>query len=231
MEEQWTRFLTPRDREHLAATGLDQRHRFGLGQRPALLVVDDYYAAVGIERESLLDSIRTWPWSCGLDGWAALDRTVGLLTAARRAGIPIVYLRDMPGFPSPWGPRVPRAGLPEIPDELADRANEIVAEVAPLEGELVLEKAAASAFHGTPLLFHLNYLDVDTLLVCGEATSGCVRATVVDGATFRYRVGVIADCCFDRSEASHWINLFDIDLKYGDVMSADAVEAYLMTLS
>jgi nicotinamidase-related amidase len=178
----------------------------------------------------LLDSIRTWPWSCGLDGWAALDRTVGVLSAARGARIPIVYLRDMPGFPSPWGPRTPRPDLPEIPGDFASRANEIVAEVAPLDGELVLEKSAASAFHGTPLQFHLNYLDVDTLLVCGEATSGCVRATVVDGATFRYRVGVVADCCFDRTEASHWINLFDRDLKYGDVMSADAAESYLEAL-
>ena len=227
LEEQWMRFLTPRDRQHLAATGLDQRHRFGLGERPALLLVDDYYAAVGTERKPLLESIRTWPWSCGLEGWAALDRTVGLLAAARRAGIPVVYMRDMPGFPSPWGAREPRPGLPEIPPELRDRANEIVAEVAPIEGELMLEKTAPSAFQGTPLSFHLTYLRVDTLIVCGETTSGCVRATVVDGATLRYRVAVVADCCFDRTEASHWINLFDMDLKYADVMDADAVEEYL----
>ena len=230
MEEKWLAFLTERDKAHLAATGLDRREVFGLGTRPALLVVDDYYAALGTKREELLDSVTTWPWSCGLEGWRAIDKTIELLDAARGARTPIVFLRGMPDFPSPWGPRESRESLDHIPAELRKRANEIVDELAPQPGELVLEKAAASAFHGTPLLFHLNYLQVDTLIVCGETTSGCVRATVVDGATYRYRVAVVAECCFDRTEASHWINLFDMDLKYADVMGFEAVVQYLQSL-
>lgn len=230
MEEKWSQFLTARDQEHLRVTGLAQRFRFGLGERPVVIVVDDYYTAVGTQREELLESVRTWPWSCGLEGWAALDRTAGLLAAARSAGAPIVYSRDMTGFPSPWGAREPRPGLPQIPRGLRQRGNDIVAEVAPYAGDLVLDKAAPSAFHGTPLLSHLTYLQADTLIVCGETTSGCVRATVVDGASFRFRVAIVADCCFDRTEASHWINLFDMDLKYGDVMDADDTEAYLAAL-
>ena len=87
--------------------------------------------------------------------------------------------------------------------------------------DLVLTKIGPSGFHETPLDTVLRARDVDTLLVCGEATSGCVRATVVDACTRGYRVGVVGDCCFDRFEASHWVSLFDMDQKYADVFSAD----------
>lgn len=68
----------------------------------------------------------------------------------------------------------------------------------------------------------------NTLLVCGEATSGCVRATVVDACVLGYAVGVIADCCFDRLEASHWTSLFDMDQKYADVLEMSAIAQYLV---
>jgi nicotinamidase-related amidase len=72
-------------------------------------------------------------------------------------------------------------------------------------------------------------LSADTLIVCGETTSGCVRATVVDGATYRYRIGIVSDGCFDRTQASHWINLFDMHQKYGEVMDVDAAKGYVRT--
>ena len=89
----------------------------------------------------------------------------------------------------------------------------------------MIEKAAPSGFHGTPLAFQLNYLDVDTIVVCGETTSGCVRATVVDGATYRFSVGVVADCCFD-AQSSHYISLFDMHQKYADVIDLDDALSY-----
>ena len=87
-----------------------------------------------------------------------------------------------------------------------------------------------SGFHETPLDTVLRGRDADTLLVCGEATSGCVRATVVDACTRGYRVGVVGDCCFDRFEASHWMSLFDMNQKYTDVFSADHAIEYLRDL-
>ena len=100
-------------------------------------------------------------------------------------------------------------------------------EIAPQPGELVVEKAAASAFFGTPLLMHLIYLGVDTIVTCGETTSGCVRASVVDGCTYRFRMSVVEECTFDRTEASHAINLFDMNQKYADVLPLDEILKYL----
>jgi nicotinamidase-related amidase len=99
--------------------------------------------------------------------------------------------------------------------------------VKPVAGELVIEKAAPSAFQGTPLAFQLQSLGIDTLIVCGETTSGCVRASVVDGATARFRMGVVKECVFDRTEASHYINLYDMHHKYADVVSLDMAKEYL----
>jgi nicotinamidase-related amidase len=117
-----------------------------------------------------------------------------------------------------------------VPRELRHRANEIIEEVAPQPGELVLKKAAPSAFAGTPLQFHLQYEGIDTIIVCGETTSGCVRASVVDGCTLRFKMGVVEECCFDRTQASHWINLFDMHQKYADVIDRFQAARYFESL-
>ena len=91
-------------------------------------------------------------------------------------------------------------------------------------------KQAPSAFFCTPLITYLTQLKVDTLLTCGESTSGCVRASVVDAASHRFKVSVIEDCTFDRGQASHAINLFDMQAKYADIVTVAEVEEYLATL-
>ena len=106
-------------------------------------------------------------------------------------------------------------------------ADDIVDQVAPLPGEPVIAKSAPSAFGGTPLAGLLSYLGVDTVLVVGEATSGCVRATVVDAASHRLRVVVVEECVYDRFEASHAINLFDMHQKYADVLPLAEVLGWL----
>lgn len=86
-------------------------------------------------------------------------------------------------------------------------------------------KTKPSAFFGTPLLSFLIDLKVDTLMVCGVSTSGCVRATVIDAFSNNLRVQVIEDGCFDRLETSHAINLCDMNAKYADVIpSTEALE-------
>lgn len=228
----WDPFLTDQDREHLKLWGKTELN--GFGSKPALLVIDDYYSVVGHERKPILESIKDWPMSCGLEGWAAIDKTATLLSIARGCGVPVVYARGLDGFPSPWAR--PRSGqsrrmdLSNLPPEIRAMGNEIIAEVAPLPGELVIEKAAASAFQGTPLMFHLTALGVDTVIVVGETTSGCVRATVVDAATYRLRVGIVEECCFDRTQAAHAINLFDMHQKYGDVIDIPQAEEYFRSL-
>jgi nicotinamidase-related amidase len=230
----WEEFLTERDMEHLKSWG--KKEDWGFGDRPALLVVDDYYSVLGTEREPILESIKKWPMSCGMEGWEAIDKTVELIAGAREADVPVIYLHGIEGKPlGHWAGRITsqkreRRNLDHLPPEIRSKANEIVAEIAPQPGDLVIEKAAASGFHGTPLLFQLNYLDVDTVITCGETTSGCVRASVVDGATYRFNMGVVADCCFDRTEASHWINLFDMHQKYADVITLDLALEYFASV-
>jgi nicotinamidase-related amidase len=219
----WTDFLTERDNAVLAATSWAKQEPFGLGTRPAVVVVDLYYAALGLPRADILDAVRDWPSSCGQEGWAAVDRTARVLATARAAGAKVIYLHATP-------PNFGRRNR-KPPKRLAARAgldpNAIVAEVAPRADDIVLTKIGPSAFHQTPLDTVLRSGGYDTVLVCGEATSGCVRSTVVDGCVAGYRIGVIGDCCFDRFEASHWVSLFDMNQKYADVIAADQAEEYL----
>jgi len=221
----WDGYLTPSDIEHLAC---NPDKRVGFGARPALLLVDLYRAVFGDAPEPLLQAIKTWPSSCGLAGWNALPHIQRLLGAARDAKIPIVHITMlgdsgmMGWYDAAHRDHVPRsASLDPAAVACKLRAGEIVDEVKPLPGEVVLKKTAPSAFWGTPLAAHLNLHQIDTLIVCGEATSGCVRASVVDAASYRYRVQVVEECVFDRHEATHALNLFDMHQKYADVISLD----------
>ncbi|MFN0094010.1 MAG: isochorismatase family protein [Dehalococcoidia bacterium] len=226
----WEPYLSERDRAHLRA-GYDKKELFGFGKNPVLLVIDDYYSVLGLERQPFFDSIKKWPMSCGLEGWEAIDKTVELIRHARSNDVPVIYVHGMEKGFVPWGRRANRERLANLTPEERAKANVIVDEIAPLDGDLIIQKAAASAFQGTPLSFHLNYHGVDTVIACGETTSGCVRASVVDGATHRYAMGVVEECCFDRTESSHYINLFDMNQKYADVISIPEAAAYFQTIS
>jgi nicotinamidase-related amidase len=210
----WTNFLTEQDRALLDKTIWTKPRDFGLGERPALLIVDDYYGALGLPRAPILDVLAEWPSATGEDGWAAIDRTVPLLAAARSAGIPVVFFTA-----SKRNSRSFRGTTINAPTS-EERRHEIVAELAPSDDEPVLYKVGPSGFFSTPLNFYLRGWGCDTVLVCGESTSGCVRATVVDAYQHGYRVGLVADCCFDRIQASHWMSLFDMRQKYADLIDA-----------
>jgi maleamate amidohydrolase len=223
----WDRFLTDQDRAHVARRPV--RHS-GLGVVPALVLVDLYRSVFGDRPQPLLESVEEWPASCGMAGWEALPHIQAVLEAARNAGIAIVHvtsLSDLPHWRRPGdGTARSRSVQPDGPDPF-----EIVPEVAPMDGEPIIRKAAPSAFWGTPLVGYLNQLRVDTVVVVGESTSGCVRATVVDAASHRFRVAVIEDAVFDRHEAAHAINLFDMEQKYADVIGLDDAIDYLRSLS
>jgi nicotinamidase-related amidase len=229
-ERVWDRFLTAADKAHVARA---RDRRVGRGQQPALLLIDLYRAVFGDKAEPVLEAIETWPSSCGLAAWKALPHIQTLLAAARSAGIPIIHITmladaGMPGwYEAAHGVAVgPRPTDPAALDRQR-RGPEIIDELAPIHGEVVLRKSAPSAFSGTPLMAELHRLDVDTLIVAGESTSGCVRASVVDAASYRFRVSVIEECVFDRHEAPHAINLFDMHQKYADVIPLEDALAYI----
>jgi nicotinamidase-related amidase len=228
----WEPFLTEQDRAHLART---PDRRVGFGSRPALLLIDLYRWVFGDRPRPLLEAIEDWPGSCGLAAWDALPAIQRLIGACREFGLPVVHMTGldgagMPGWSEASHSGIGRGGVASaaaVPSERRKHRYDIIDEVAPIDGEVVLRKTTPSAFNGTPLVHHLVSQGVDTLIVAGESTSGCVRASVVDGCSYRFRMIVVEECVFDRHEATHAINLFDMHTKYADVLSLSEVEAHL----
>jgi maleamate amidohydrolase len=220
-ERVWDKFLTEQDKLHVEKQG---GRAGGFGDRPALLMIDLYRWVFGDRPQPLAEAVKEWPGSCGLSAWEALPHIQALLAAARDADIPVVHVTGLHESESgvrPWArPRRRRevATDPAMENRRA-RMFDIVDELAPVPGEALVRKASPSAFFGTPLVAHLNAMGVNTLIVAGESTSGCVRASVVDGCTYRYRMVIVEECVFDRHEAAHAINLFDMSQKYADVVS------------
>ena len=214
----WRDLIGARDREVLEAAGYG--HAVGLGETPALLVVDVTYGFVGREPLPVLESIRTYPSSAGEAGWEAIEVIERLLAAARGAGVPVLYSAGT-GEPGRWTDKRP-SHVRQPPD-----AYEIVERIAPQPGETVIRKDKPSSFFGSPLAERLVELGVDSLIVCGGTTSGCVRATVVDAFSHDLRVTVVEDAVFDRVELSHAAALLDMEQKYADVRPSDEVIAEL----
>lgn len=230
MPRVWDTYLTEQDKAWLAKR---PDARLGFGERPGLLLIDLYRWVFGDRPQPLLEAIAEWPSSCGLAAWNALPHIRRLLEAARARGVPVFYSTDIEndeyGFVG-WAKRSKgRRGDPPSAAEQARLAGRyaIVPEIAPQPGDVVVQKSAPSAFSGTPLLGQLNARGVDTLVVAGESTSGCVRASVVDAATHRFNTIVAEECVFDRHEATHALNLFDMHQKYADVVGLDEILAYL----
>jgi nicotinamidase-related amidase len=222
----WDQFLTENDRAHLAGS----RHQnIGFGEKPALLLIDIYRGVMGDEPQPLMEAIKTWPSSTGLAGWEAVKHVQRLLGVAREGGIPVIHATGNIEIPH-WSDRR-HGGRPKADDPATEDRNrrrfDIIDEVAPIPGEIIIRKSSPSAFFGTTLAPHLNYIDVDTLIVCGESTSGCVRASVVDGCSHRYRVMVVEEGVWDRHEACHAMSLFDMNQKYADVVNVDETIEWL----
>src|SRR5215207_7612953 len=177
-----------------------------LGTRPGIIVVDMTYAFV--------DDRFATGW--GATGWPCVAAIERLLARARPLGVPIFYstgkLAHNPAERGRWKGTSTALG-PQLP-----KAHDIIPQIAPREGDSVVTKRYPSAFFGTELASLLTYHGVDTLIVTGMVTSGCVRATVVDAFSYNYIVVVPEECVADRGELPHKVNLFDIHQKYGDVM-------------
>ncbi len=196
-----------------------------VGPSPALLAVDLYELVYQGGPRPVAEVARTYPSSCGEYAWAAIEPTQRLFAAARAAGIPIAYstneTRPESRPMTVWATRRQRSAPPS-PEVYAIRP-----EFKPQPGDLVVHKLRASAFFGTALISHLTQLGVRTVIICGESTSGCVRASVLDAYSNGFHVVLVEECCFDRFLLSHKINLFDIHHKYADVLGVDAVIAHL----
>ena len=227
----WHKFLTDRDKEVFGSAGYETRA--GFGKRPALLVIDVNYAFCGDKREPILESVKRWRNSCGEDAWDALPVLQKLIETARDREVPVIYttgVRRADNWDNgSWSWKNTRAGENKVRITNHDQ-NEIMPQIAPGPRDIVIYKQKPSAFFGTNLLSYLVLLQCDSLIVTGTTTSGCVRASVLDSFSNNFRNTVVEDGCFDRSQASHAINLCDMNAKYSDVLRSDEVLDYLNSL-
>ncbi len=194
--------------------------RLGFGRRPAVLVVDFVNA-------------YTTPGAAlfAPDVVQAVRETAPLLALAREKAAPVIYTRVLYSRSGRDGgifvQKVPVLRMMVEGEPLA----EITPELPPAAEDVILIKQYASAFFGTSLAAMLTALGVDTLILTGCSTSGCVRATAVDGMQHGFRVIVPRECVADRHPGPHEANLFDIDSKYGDVVHKAEVMAYLLRIA
>jgi maleamate amidohydrolase len=189
--------------------------------RSCLLVVDLTEAFIG-PRLPALEAARESRTACGLAAWDALPRIGELETLFRHAGRPVVFAKPQ------WSEERLLGGT-TVGGAIATSDDPIPLQVGPLAGELVLPKTKASAFLGTPLLTYLVKAGVDTVVIGGSTTSGCVRATAVDASSYGFDVIVVSDACFDRSDLSHRVALYELDVKYATTLSVSEVSQAIDT--
>ena len=187
----------------------------GLGQRPALVLVDiirgftDPDCPLGSEADDVVEANRK------------------LLAAFRSMGLPVLFTTVV--YHDDHQARVFRDRVPAL--ELLKPDShwiEVDPRLEPLAGERIIEKQWASGFFKTDLDQLLRSLGVDSLVVTGLTTSGCVRATAVDGLQYDYKVVVPAEAVGDRNPDAHCANLFDLNAKYADVLDLDTVLNYIL---
>lgn len=215
-------YLTDTERDVFDIAGYGKRQ--GLGKAPLLLVVDMTYNFVGESSKPILDAARERRGSCGEYGWNAMPDIKAVIQAFRQKNLPIAYTRisdqDFSLNNSGFGSKNHRA-TDDKERQISLEGNLIVADIAPEPGEIVIDKQKPSAFFGTPLQSYMVSGGIDSIVLVGCTTSGCVRATAVDAFSLSYRVTVVSSGVFDRFELSHYASLFDLDCKYADVITAD----------
>lgn len=195
-------------------------NRVGFGSRPAVLSIDFLKAYTVPGAPFYAEGVVR-----------AVAESVELYDAARAVGVPVIYSRvfyDPEGLQGGMFVRKVPALRALTPDSELAAFDE---RIEPKEGDLVFVKQYPSSFFGTSLASMLTAQRIDTVILTGCSTSGCVRATAIDAVSYGYHVIVPAECVGDRHDRPHQANLFDIDAKYGDVMPKREVLEHLRGLA
>lgn len=211
----WEDLLSEQDKQVITKAGYDTEgasswESRGLGTNPLVLVIDMQRLIVGKD-EPILDAIEEHRTAVGEIAWETIDHIEPFLDVARDHGLPVAYTRV----------------IPSSYDDPDHEDLAIVEPIAPQEGETVIDKSYASAFYGTDLLSRLVRGDHDSVIIVGNSTSGCVRATAVDAKQHGFSVIIPQECLFDRIQASHKIGLLDLWMKYAEVLERADVEEYI----
>jgi nicotinamidase-related amidase len=226
----WDDFLTERDKAVYAVSGYGKRG--GFGKRPALFIIDVQYNFTGDTPEDILTGIKKYRTHCGEEAWAAVEHMIPLLELAREKNIPVFYTESgrRPDLLDS-GVQVGKNHRGTEKTVIAEtHATQTVEPLAPRPQDIRITKQKPSCFFGTIFMSHLNFFDVDTLILVGCTSSGCLRATAVDAYSYNFKVIIPEEAAFDRFQASHAVNLFDLNCKYADVIPSQDVADYLKSL-
>jgi nicotinamidase-related amidase len=211
----WDDLLTERDKQVISKAGYDKQgasswESRGMGTDPMVLAIDMQRLAVGPD-EPILDAIDDYRTAMGEIAWNAIDHIKPFLEFVREREFPVTYTRV----------------IPASYDDPSHEDLDIVDPVAPKDGDTVIDKSYASAFYGTDLLSRLVRGGHDSVIIVGNSTSGCVRATTIDAQQNGFDVILPQECLFDRIEASHKISLLDMWMKYAEVLDRTEVESWI----
>lgn len=223
--------LPDSEKERAANAGMG--HRVGIGQRPALLIVDVQIYMMGDKREPIEESTKKYPSSCGLAAWDAVEQVKKLVDVFREQAMPVIYTYlSLKKDGSDAGPFKMKREFLKTDCWMIEGTHgaEICPLIKPQEADFVFPKKRPSAFFGTPLQEYLQAKDIDTLVVVGGSTSNCVRATVFDSASYDYHTILPSDALIDRMPTSHEVNLWDMDRQFADVMTTNEIIAALQKL-
>jgi nicotinamidase-related amidase len=214
--EKWRGYVPDAELETYRKGGFAQR--IGMGERVALLNIDTTHMFVDPSYSM-----------CGRDMTSVKNSLIILTEAFRRLDLPIYYSRrDDRSHPTYRGAWNYKLAEPEAFQYTSDpRADEWPDEYAPRPVDRIILKNKPSCFFCTPLEAFLRYDKIDTLVICGISTSGCVRSGATDAFSHNFRVILVDEACGDRSPQAHLANMFDLDMKFADVESIDYVMAEL----
>ncbi len=218
----WEKIIPNFDRKIYEKSGYGRRQ--GFGRKPALLIIDMILGFTGTRPMETLEAIKEFRSSCGKVAWQSIPRIRKLLRSCRTQNVPVVYSTSNLDFKAVFGNATKRA---KESSTMSDLSMEFPQMIRPRSGEFIVRKARASAFFGTHLITYLVQKGIDSIIVTGCTTSGCVRATVMDGFSYGLSVFVVEDCVFDRSSFSHLVNLFEMNSKYANVISSEEALNYV----
>jgi maleamate amidohydrolase len=217
----WEADISSTEKEVIERSGYGNRKAYGV--KPTLIIIDAQYNFFGSE-EPIMDQLDRYPTGVGIEAWSKVESSGRILQSARDSRIPVFFTRYVAQDSEMSHESKMNRDHTKFRKE--SLGSQIIEELKPIDGEIVIDKNYASAFFGTPLINYLVGLNVDTIIIIGGVTSGCVRATAVDASNFGFRVVVVEDCVFDRISISHKASLLDIWMKYGSVFCADEVIEY-----
>lgn len=215
----WENLLSEQDKQVITKAGYDKEGAAswdsrGVGSNPMVLVIDMQRLIVG-EDVPILEAVEEYRTAMGAIAWNAIEHMQPFLEFVRDRDIQVTYTRV----------------IPSSYDDPNHRDLDIVDPIEPEPGDAVIDKSYASAFYGTDLLSRLIRQDIDTVIIVGNSTSGCVRATAVDAQQHGFDVVLAQECIFDRIEASHKIGLLDLWMKYAQVLETDEVKDYIKSMN